>query len=69
MKEAKKRNADIRLYGLPWAFPGWVQSDPITGLHNNTAGPYKYPKQTAQYVTEWVRGARSDHDLHIDYVG
>ena len=24
MTEAKKRNPKIKLYGLPWAFPGWV---------------------------------------------
>ena len=69
MKEAKRRNSNIRLYGLPWAFPGWVQNDPVTGVPNNTAGPYKFPEQTARYITEWVRGAKSEHGLHIDYVG
>ena len=28
MKEAKQRNPGIKLYGLPWAFPGWVANDP-----------------------------------------
>eukprot|EP01050_Picozoa_sp_SAG11_P006348 SAG11_NODE_488_length_8997_cov_12.304113_10_plen_70_part_00 len=69
MKEAKKRNPDIRLYGLPWNFAGWVQNDPATGVHNNTAGPFQYPEQTALYVTEWVKGAKSEHGLQIDYVG
>ena len=31
MKEAKQRNPGIKLYGLPWAFPGWVANNPITG--------------------------------------
>ena len=31
MQEAKKRNPDIKLYGLPWTFPGWVATDPVTG--------------------------------------
>ena len=69
MKEAKKRNPNIRLYGLPWNFAGWVQNDPATGAHNNTAGPFQYPEQTARYVTEWVKGAKSEHGLQIDYVG
>eukprot|EP01052_Picozoa_sp_SAG31_P018714 SAG31_NODE_1337_length_8738_cov_2.840954_5_plen_51_part_00 len=25
LQEAKKRNPDIKLYGLPWAFPGDCQ--------------------------------------------
>ena len=24
MKEAKKRNPDIKLYGLPWGWPGFL---------------------------------------------
>ena len=24
LKEAKARNPNIKTYGLPWAFPGWV---------------------------------------------
>ena len=48
---------------------GWVQNDPTTGAHNDTAGPYKHPEQTARYVTEWVKGAKLEHDLQIDYVG
>ena len=24
MKEAKARNPDIKLYGLPWGWPGWL---------------------------------------------
>ena len=69
MKEAKKRNPNIRLYGLPWNFAGLVQNDPATGAHNNTAGPFHYPEQTARYVTEWVKGAKSEHGLQIDYIG
>eukprot|EP00937_MAST-01D_sp_MAST-1D-sp2_P000442 g442.t1 len=62
MKEAKKRNPDIRLWALPWAFPGWL--DPTGG--NN---PYAAPNATARYVGEWVRGARAQHNLTIDFVG
>ncbi|PAA62362.1 hypothetical protein BOX15_Mlig000813g1 [Macrostomum lignano] len=61
MKEAKKRNPNITLYGLPWAFPGWVG--------NGTSSPYNYPSLTAKYVLKWVQGAKDYHNLTIDYLG
>lgn len=67
MSEAKKRNPDIKLYGLPWAFPGWVGNDPQTGVPSGS--PFTYPEQTSRYLMEWVKGAKSQYDLDIDYVG
>ncbi|KAM8831004.1 galactocerebrosidase-like isoform 1-T1 [Synchiropus picturatus] len=61
MKEAKKRNPNITLVGLPWAFPGWV------GHGKNW--PYDTPDITAAYVVRWIQGAKQWHDLDIDYVG
>eukprot|EP00042_Codosiga_hollandica_P057702 m.858006 g.858006 ORF g.858006 m.858006 type:complete len:846 (-) comp59651_c0_seq6:65-2602(-) len=61
MTEAKARNPEIKLYGLPWAFPAWVG--------NGTGNPYAYPELTASYVTKWVEGAKSVYNLTIDYVG
>uniref|UniRef100_A0A8D0DAR0 Galactocerebrosidase n=1 Tax=Sander lucioperca TaxID=283035 RepID=A0A8D0DAR0_SANLU len=61
MKEAKKRNPNITLIGLPWAFPGWV------GHGKNW--PYDYPDITAAYVVNWILGAKQYHDLDIQYVG
>uniref|UniRef100_UPI0037E87482 galactocerebrosidase isoform X2 n=1 Tax=Semicossyphus pulcher TaxID=241346 RepID=UPI0037E87482 len=61
MKEAKKRNPDITLIGLPWAFPGWV------GHGKNW--PYDFPDITAAYVVSWILGAKQYHDLDIQYVG
>ncbi|XP_041827503.1 galactocerebrosidase isoform X2 [Melanotaenia boesemani] len=61
MKEAKKRNPDIILIGLPWAFPGWV------GHGKNW--PYDFPDITASYVVNWILGAKKYHDLDIQYVG
>ncbi|XP_029900857.1 galactocerebrosidase isoform X1 [Myripristis murdjan] len=61
MKEAKKRNPDITLIGLPWAFPGWV------GRGKNW--PYDFPDITASYVVSWIIGAKQYHNLDIDYVG
>ncbi|CAL8271411.1 unnamed protein product [Merluccius merluccius] len=61
MKEAKKRNPNITLVGLPWAFPGWV------GRGKNW--PYDHPDITATYVVSWIIGAKQYHDLDINYVG
>ncbi|XP_026147349.1 galactocerebrosidase [Carassius auratus] len=61
MKEAKKRNPDIKLIGLPWAFPGWV------GV--GTQWPYFFPNVTADYVVTWISGAKQHHNLDIDYIG
>ncbi len=57
MQEAKRRNPAIKLYGLPWAFPGWV------GTGDN---PYTHIELTASYVTKWVQGAKSVYNLDID---
>lgn len=69
MTEAKKRNPNIKLYGLPWAYPGWVGNDPVTGAFNASATPFTHPAQTAEYVLEWVKGAKTEYALDIDYVG
>ncbi|XP_054894625.1 galactocerebrosidase isoform X2 [Poeciliopsis prolifica] len=61
MKEAKKRNPNITLIALPWAFPGWV------GRGKNW--PYDFPDVTAAYVVNWIIGAKKYHDLDIQYIG
>nr|XP_054766708.1 galactocerebrosidase-like isoform X2 [Lytechinus pictus] len=61
MKEAKKRNPDIKLYALPWGWPGWVG--------NYTNNPYTDIKQTIRYVMKWLQGAKNEHGLTIDYLG
>uniref|UniRef100_A0A8D0HR55 Galactocerebrosidase n=1 Tax=Sphenodon punctatus TaxID=8508 RepID=A0A8D0HR55_SPHPU len=61
MKEAKKRNPNIKLIALPWAFPGWI------GKGENW--PYDYPDVTAYYIVSWIIGAKKYHYLDIDYVG
>lgn len=69
MKQAKARNPSIKLYGLPWAYPGWVGNDPQTGVHNATATPFDHPEQTVRYMMEWVRGAKTEYGLDINYLG
>ncbi|KAJ7345082.1 hypothetical protein JRQ81_001032 [Phrynocephalus forsythii] len=61
MKEAKKRNPNIKLIGLPWAFPGWV------GRGENW--PYAHPDVTAFYIVSWIIGAKRFHNLDIDFIG
>lgn len=61
MKEAKKRNPNIILIGLPWAFPGWIGK--------GSKSPYTFPDITARYVVSWVIGAKKHHDLDINYLG
>jgi len=61
LTEAKKRNPNIKVYGLAWAFPGWVS--------NGTGDPYKYPKLTANYIHKWVVGALKYYNISVDYIG
>ncbi|KAM4831108.1 galactocerebrosidase isoform X4 [Urocitellus parryii] len=61
MKEAKKRNPDITLIGLPWSFPGW--------LGKGFNWPYVNLELTAYYIVSWILGAKRYHDLDIDYIG
>lgn len=68
MKEAKKRNPDVKLYGLPWAFPQWLTCSPGT-LINCTNDPYTNIRLTAEYIVGWVAGAKQVHGLDIDFVG
>ena len=56
-----QRNPDIKLYGLPWGFPGW--------LGNGSGNPYKYPSVTANYILKWILGAKKYYQLDIDYIG
>ncbi|XP_049626524.1 galactocerebrosidase [Suncus etruscus] len=61
MKEAKKRNPNITLIGLPWSFPGW--------LGKGFNWPYVNLHLTAYYVMSWIMGAKTYHNLDINYVG
>ena len=52
MKEAKKRNPNIKLHVLAWDFPGWLKQV------NSQA--------TADYLVNYVKGAKKIHHLNID---
>ncbi|KAL4232058.1 hypothetical protein ACF0H5_009636 [Mactra antiquata] len=61
LTEAKKRNPDILLYCLPWAFPAWVGD----GKRN----PYNNPQRTATYIIKYIQGAKKYYNLTMNYVG
>ncbi|PSL08468.1 F5/8 type C domain-containing protein [Haloactinopolyspora alba] len=53
MHEAKERNPDIKLYGLVWGLPGWVD---------------KWTQEHVDYLVEWL-GCAEQQGLTIDYLG
>lgn len=59
MEESKKRNPEIKLYGLEWGAPNWI--NPKT---NSVWTP-----ENITYILNWVRHAKSDHHLTINYLG
>ena len=64
MAEAKKRNPDIPLLGLVYAWPSWVNP--------SGSSPFESPAteaNAAAYMTGWVRGMRDTYNVSIDWVG
>ncbi|GHT13011.1 galactosylceramidase [Planctomycetales bacterium] len=57
MKEAKKRNPDIKLDILEWGVPGWIGDGKF------------YSDDNINYQISFIRGAKKYHNLDIDYVG
>lgn len=57
MEEAKKRNPHIILDSLPWGAPGWIGNG------------HFYSQDMADYVNKFIEGAKSAHDLDIQYTG
>jgi hypothetical protein len=55
-EQAKLRNPNIKLYGLAWAAPGWID-------HHSF-----WSKETIDYLMTWMNCAHS-HGLSIDYLG
>jgi len=55
-EQAKLRNPKLKLYGLAWAAPGWID-------HGNF-----WSQETVDYLMTWMSCAKS-HGLTIDYLG
>jgi len=56
-EQAVARNPNIKLYGLPWAAPGWIDS----------GGNY-WVQNSIDYLISWLDCAKS-HGLTITYLG
>jgi galactosylceramidase len=61
MKEATRRNPHITIYGLPWAWPGF--------LGFGTNDPYTNVTATAEYTVTWIECARDAHALNVSFIG
>ena len=59
MKQSKLLNPDIKLYGLEWGAPGWVNP-----YHQDT-----WTNRNIQTIINWVKHAKQDYGLNIDYLG
>ena len=57
MQEARGRNPKIMLDSLPWGAPGWI------------GGGHFYSPDMANYVADFIEGAKRAHHLEIAYTG
>ena len=57
MVEAHKRNPNIILDILPWGAPGWIGHGKL------------YSPDMAEYMADFIQGARDKYGLHIRYAG
>ncbi len=57
MREARKRNPDIKLDILQWGAPGWVGNGNF------------YSQENADFIAAFIKGAKEFHGLDIDYCG
>lgn len=59
MVESKKRNPNVKLYALEWGAPNWINPE-----KNDV-----WTDKNFTYILNWVRHAKSDYNLDIDYLG
>lgn len=57
MEEAQRRNPNIVLDALAWGAPGWI------------GGGHLYSSDMANYVADFIKGAKRVHNLDIRYTG
>ena len=73
MQEARARNPQITLYGLPWGFPAWLGEGDAkqrqgTALSKPSAKDGVPGGDAADYMVAWV-GCAAKHNLTIDVLG
>ncbi len=54
MAEARKRNPEILLEGLPWAFPGWLEG--------------RFTRDSAEWFAAFLEAARKYHHLELNWL-
>ena len=59
MEESKKRNPQVKLWGLEWGAPNWINP-----VKNNV-----WTQENITFTLKWVEGAKKHHNLTIDYLG
>ncbi|MEI8122621.1 MAG: discoidin domain-containing protein [bacterium] len=59
MVESKKRNPEVKLCGLEWGAPNWINP-----VKNSVWTP-----ENITFILKWVEGAKKHHNLTIDYLG
>ncbi|MBF9067253.1 ricin-type beta-trefoil lectin domain protein [Streptacidiphilus fuscans] len=57
-EQAKARNPNIKIYGLAWGAPGWI---------DNGSGNF-WSQDTITYLMAWM-GCAAQHHLSVDYLG
>jgi len=57
MQEAKRRNPEIRTYGLAWGVPGWIGN-----------GSY-FSRDNIRYHVSWLQCIRDTFGFEVDYLG
>ncbi|WP_339316740.1 RICIN domain-containing protein [Paenibacillus sp. FSL R10-2734] len=57
INEAKKRNPNIKLSGLQWGAPGWIDNGNIWSQDN------------ADYLVSYIKGLKSVWGYDLDYIG
>ena len=60
MVEARKRNPNILLSALAWAWPAWVGA--------GTQSPWTNTSLSTAYIVSWLKGARDVYNVTLDYV-
>ena len=58
MVESKKRNPEVKLCGLQWGAPNWV--NPVNNI---------FTPENITFILKWIEGAKKHHNLAINYVG
>lgn len=55
IKEAKKRNPDIKIEILQWGAPGWIDSF--------------YSRENADFIVEYIKGLKKYHNITVNHTG